>query len=81
MRAIPARMFIKENTMKMLPEHFEHMRAALAPINTGRPDGVTLRRYQWDLVRQAGLIPWLCDTLYKYLNDEHVQTALNRLVK
>jgi hypothetical protein len=32
-------------------------------------------------VRAAGLTQWLCDTIYPYANDDHIQTALNRLVK
>ena len=72
--------------MKMLPEHFAHMRARLATVDTsfhrGRYEsaGHTTKRYQWDAVRYAGLTPWLCDTLYKYLNDEHIQTALNKII-
>ena len=73
--------------MKIKPEHFAHLSAALAKVDTdfhrGRyaNAGLSTRRYQWDAVRAAGLMPWLCDTLYTYLNDEHIQTALNRIVK
>lgn len=73
--------------MKMQPQHLEHMRAAIAKFDTDfyraryAAAGLTTRRYQWDLVRAAGLMPWLCDTLYTYLNDSHIQTALNKLIK
>lgn len=73
--------------MKIKPEHFAHLRAELAKVDTdfhrGRyaNAGLSTRRYQWDAVRYAGLMPWLCDTLYTYLNDDHIQTALNRLIK
>lgn len=73
--------------IKMKPEHVEHMREAFAKWDTDyhraryAAAGHTTKRYQWDLVRAAGLMPWLCDTLYPYLNDTHIQTALDRIVK
>jgi len=73
--------------MKIKPEHFEHLRETVSKYNTDFhrsryvAAGLTTRRFQWDLVRHAGLMPWLCDTLYKYLNDDHIQTALNRIIK
>jgi len=27
------------------------------------------------------LMSWLCGTLYAYLDDQHIQTALNKIVK
>jgi len=43
--------------------------------------GLSTTRYQWDLVRASGAMSFVCDVLYKYLNDSHIQTALNRIVK
>ena len=73
--------------MKMQHQHIEHIRAAVAKLDTDfhrsryAAAGLTTKRYQWDLIRAAGLMPWLCDTLYAYLNDTHIQTALNRVIK
>jgi hypothetical protein len=73
--------------MKIKPVHFEALSLALSPVDTPerraayREAGLSTRRYQWDLVRIAGLMTWLCDNLYSYLNDDHIQTALNRIVK
>lgn len=73
--------------MKIKPVHFETLSLAISSADTPerreayRAAGLTTRRYQWDLVRIAGLMSWLCDNLYKYLNDDHIQTALNRIVK
>lgn len=73
--------------MKMQPSHFAHLQQALAPLDTDfhrsryAAAGLSTRRYQWDMVRHAGLMSWLCDTLYPYLNDTHIQTALNKIVK
>jgi hypothetical protein len=73
--------------MKIKPEHFEYMRAALVNFDTDfhrsryEAAGLSTRRFQWDAMRAAGLIPWVCDTLYPYANDEHIQTALNRIIR
>ena len=73
--------------MKIKPEHFEYLRDAVAKYDTDihrsnyAAAGLSTRRFQWDLVRHAGLTGWLCDTLYQYLNDDHIQTALNRIIK
>ena len=72
--------------MKIKPEHFAHMRATIAPLDTDfhraryAAAGLSTTRYQWDLLRHAGLMTWLCDTLYAYLDDVHIQTALNKIV-
>ncbi|MFI3187261.1 MAG: hypothetical protein QX198_14895 [Methylococcaceae bacterium] len=72
--------------MKMQNQHFEPLLLALSMADTpGRraayqAAGLSTTRYQWDLIRAAGLMPWICDNLYSYLNDEHIQTALNKIV-
>ena len=73
--------------MKIKPEDYATLAAMLATKDTDfyrsryASAGLSTTRYQWDLVRATGAMPFLCDTLYKYLNDTHVQTALNRIVK
>ena len=73
--------------MKIKPEHIEHMRAALKQWDTDFhrsryvSAGLSTKRFQWDAVRAAGLIPWICSTVYTYANDDHIQTALNRIIK
>ena len=73
--------------MKMTPENFKHLSGALIPYDVPhirsvyKANGLSIKRYQWDLVRKAGVMPWLCDVLYKYLNDDHIQTALNKIIK
>lgn len=39
------------------------------------------KRIRWDLARASGLTPFFCDTLYKYMNDGHIDTALRSAVK
>lgn len=42
--------------------------------------GLTTQRYMWDAFRfakvQGNTTSWICDELYKYLDDSHINTAL-----
>lgn len=38
------------------------------------------KRYRWDLHYAAGLTRFVCDNLYSYVNDTHIDTALRRIV-
>lgn len=73
--------------MKITSEHLTRLRDAIAPHDTDfhrsryAASGLSTKRYQWDLLRHAGLMPWLCSDLYAYLNDDHIQTALNNVIK
>jgi hypothetical protein len=67
--------------MKMKPEHYAQLCSALDSAPRIEPDtyaaaGLTMKRYRWDALYRAGLSKWICDELYPYLNDSHVDTAL-----
>ena len=71
--------------MKIKPEHYEHIRAALLKAPSTFPTvseyearGFTETRWQWDLAHAVGLTPYFCDTIYPYANDDHIQTALTK---
>ena len=72
--------------MKMQSAHFDHIAAKINALDTPalraayRDAGLSLKRYQWDITYQVGLTAYICDTLYSYLNDDHIQTALNRII-
>ena len=78
--------------MKIQPEHYAHMRAAIANLDADavRAHRAALaddprvrdlaKRFRWDLSYAARLTPWICDTVYPYANDTHVDTALRRIV-
>lgn len=72
--------------MKMKPEHYEHIAQAVKKDDNDfhrsryARAGLSDTRYRWDLVRHVGLMPWICDTLYQYLNDSHIETALKRII-
>ena len=80
--------------MKIKPEHIEFMRAKIAPLDTPerraiyKAQGLSDKRYRWDLVYLTdkpsyaeGLTKYICDVLYEYLNDTHIDTALRTIVK
>ena len=74
--------------MKIRAEHYEHMRSemvkALATLDPKRVAAyraeVTPKRFRWDLVRGAGLVPFITGTLYAYADDTHIDTALRHIV-
>lgn len=72
--------------MKIKPEHFQHLKQHIEPLDTEplrhayKSAGLSDVRYQWDLLRKAGLIQWICDNLYSYLDDSHINTALRNIV-
>ena len=39
-----------------------------------------LKRFRWDLMSSAVGSRWICDNLYSYANDDHIDTALRRIV-
>lgn len=85
------------HTMKMTPEHYTYLldnlrrrMASLTPVqirtylkHLAEDPRVAdpHKRLRWDLLHSAGLTPWLCDTLYGYLTDDHIDTALRRVMQ
>ena len=73
--------------MKLKPEHFAHMKAAIL-ANSKAPTlpsylarGLTEKRWRWDLLYAAKLSPWICANIYPYANDEHIDTALRVITR
>lgn len=78
--------------MKMKLEHYYYLKNAMA-INAqyipqykahiaaeGKAKDPE-KRLRWDLAYLSGLTPWICENLYPYLNDQHIDTALRSIVK
>ncbi len=38
------------------------------------------KRIRWDLFSAAGLSRWVCDNVYPYANDTHVDTVLRNIM-
>lgn len=68
--------------MKIKPEHFAYLKTAICADSTAPtlPEylarGLSEKRWRWDLLYRAGLSRWICDNLYSYLDDTHIDTAL-----
>ncbi|WNO06023.1 hypothetical protein [Rhodoferax mekongensis] len=81
--------------MKIKPEHLDTLRQHIAALDTPerreqyrkgdfpRAEAVKdlNKRYRWDLFNAAVPAKWVCDVLYKYSHDEHIDTALRNIVK
>jgi hypothetical protein len=78
--------------MKIQWQHVEHMRKAMLPaLRTmpkpseyaaqGRISGDPYKRHRWDAFYKAQLVPYACSVLYKYANDNHIDTALQVIVR
>lgn len=80
--------------MKIKPEHVAHIRMAISKIatpekiaahrqfiiNEGKAKDIE-KRLRWDMSYYAGLTPWICDNVYPYADDSHVDTALKAIMK
>jgi hypothetical protein len=72
--------------MKITVEHYAHIARALNEIKplilqaraAYKNSGLSDKRFQWDMLRQANLIAWVCDNIYPYANDDHIDTALRQ---
>jgi GH24 family phage-related lysozyme (muramidase) len=84
---------VKEDTMKITKAHFEHMESEIQKackknkttvkeiVGLYSNMNLSQKRAMWDILRGAGLIPWICSTLYPYLNDDHIDTALRKIAR
>ncbi len=71
--------------MKITKAHIEYMRQAIGGIINAptleqyQSQGLTARRWRWDLFHLAIGSKWVCDNLYGYANDSHIDTALKHI--
>ena len=80
--------------MKINPEHYATMQKAIQSYIDARPGLIeemiemALREpnvkdhkklVRWNLSYLAGLTPWICNNIYPYANDDHIDTALKRI--
>jgi len=81
--------------MKMKPEHYRHMANAIKVLITDRPKDIAdhikavvksgnyknlKKRVRWDMHHESNLLRFTCDILYKYLHDDHIDTALRSIM-
>ena len=77
--------------MKIQPAHFEKLVLAFRPYKEAYQDIVREfednprikdkhKAARWQVARMAGMMPFVCDTLYTYLDDNHLDTAFKAAV-
>jgi len=78
--------------MKIKPEHFAHMLTAIKEhenyipafrqsiLAEKRAKDMEMR-LRWDMLYCAISSKWICDVLYPYVNDDHIDTALKSIMK
>lgn len=48
-------------------------------INRYEALNLSMKRMWWDISYASGLTKWICDNLYSYMNDDHIDTALRKI--
>jgi len=72
---------------RMMKEHYDKLEKMINEANKKFPilrrkfeDGrSTAMIYRWDLMAACDDQCWICNTLYKYLFDYHIDTALRKI--
>lgn len=78
--------------MKIQNEHYEYMKNEIkkVPCKVAYHRECLVKsakfndletRLAWDFFRAAKLDKFACDTLYKYLDDNHINTAVKKIIK
>lgn len=75
--------------MKIKAEHYQHMRKAMFEVLPDHPNlkyyvdnkiGIDhAKRRRWDVFSKAGLSPYVCEHVYPYANNDHIDTALRHI--
>ena len=80
--------------MKMKKEHYQKIETAINAAEKRNPgikaqyqnEGKPKSRYAWDMLHYSEIdgktgTAFICSELYSYLNDNHINTALNKIVR
>lgn len=73
--------------MKIKPEHLQTLVDNITHFDTNelrcqyRAQGLSDKRYRWDLAYMSNSTRFICDVLYVYMDDTHIDTALRKIVK
>ena len=77
--------------MKITKEHYQYVKRAIQNIDSGRDlashaaqyrrEGLSPKRFRWDCTYGAGLSKWLCDNIYSYADDTHIDTMLRAIMR
>lgn len=78
--------------MKIQKEHYDFMKNAIASISKQAKAERELvaqsktsldkeKLFRWNMSYQAGLTKYICENVYEYANDDHIDTALRNIIK
>lgn len=77
--------------MKIKPEHYDELLASISPwvaqLQSHRANLAARqvndidKRLRWDALYAAKPSRWVCDTLYPYVDDTHIDTALRSIMR
>lgn len=77
--------------MKIKPEHYIYMSNAIVNVLKNyeikrlmekyKDEKLSFKQFYHDCLYRAKLSTWLCDNVYSYANDKHIETALKRIMK
>ena len=78
--------------MKMTLDHYHRLKDAMTPnlqyapqyrdfiVKEGKAKDIE-KRLRWDLLYNSIDSQWICDNLYPYLDDTHIDTALRFIMQ
>lgn len=78
--------------MKITDEHYDYLYAAIKQLDSklathkeylikeGKCKDID-KRLRWDALYASVSSKWICDHLYTYLNDVHIDTALRHIMQ
>jgi len=79
--------------MKIKKEHYTYIKSAIEalPVDKLLAHKEALKfddrikdldkRFRWDCLHAVIKSSWICDNLYPYMDDTHIETALRSIVK
>ena len=71
--------------LKIKPSHYDFMLTKMRQAWIAQPNidkrSWTERRIMWDMWYSTKNNIWVCDVLYQYMDDTHIESALRRIMK
>ena len=77
--------------MKITQEHYQYVKRAIQNVDAARDladraaryrhEGLSPKRFRWDCTYGAGLSKWVCENVYPYADDAHIDTMLRAIMR
>lgn len=72
--------------LKIKSEDLKKLKELVTPLDTPErrkeyvDKGLSDKRYRWDLTYTKACTEFICQVLYKYLDDNHIDSALRSII-